>query len=297
MKFFHPKRWRRRICDYFHDKFWYYIVPDVLYMKIEYRRAHNCSLNLKRPQTIDEKLQWIKLYDRKPIYHTMIDKIASKHYVEGILGTKKYTIPLLGCWDTFEEIDFNSLPNQFVLKCNHDSGSWVIVRDKERLDKDKAREKLTSALRINYYHTKDKQWGYDSIKPKIMAEYYLAKEKLEYQVFCNNGQPVFILVRSDLGDSKNGFNVCYDTDWKKVDYRIDKFPEVEIERPVNFAEMVEIAIALSKDTLHLRVDFYEIKGRLYIGELTFYSNGGNFHNFTEEGRRKLSETLQLPVGS
>lgn len=295
MKHLHPRKIIRITKESLYNFFWYYLLPDKLYYKIQYRKVHGCQLNIKNPKSIDEKLQWIKLYDRKPIYHMMIDKVASKQFVEERLGTNEYTIPLLGVWNTFDEIDFDMLPKQFVLKCNHDSYSWIIVRDKQLLNKEAARIKLSKALKTNYYYTENKQWGYDSIPPRIMAEYYLAKEKLEYQIFCNNGIPIFFLVRSDLGDAKNGFNVCYDLDWNKVDYRKDKYPDIQLERPYNFDKMIEIAAILSRNTLHLRVDFYEMDGKLYIGELTFYSNGGDFHNFSEEGKQRLTETLTLPL--
>lgn len=295
MRYIHPKKLFHKALELIHNTFLYYIVPDKLYYYVKYRRIHHCKLNLKKPITIDEKLQWIKLYDRKPIYHTMIDKIASKQFVEEKLGTNEYTIPLLGVWGTFDEIDFDMLPNQFVLKCNHDSYSWIIVRDKTQLNKETARNKLSIALKTNYYHTENKQWGYDKIKPLIMAEYFLSKDKLEYQVFCNNGIPIFFLVRSDLAEARDGWNVCYDLNWQKVEYRTSSYPQVQLPKPINFDKMIEIATILSKDTLHLRVDFYEMEGKLYVGELTFYSNGGDFHNFSEEGKKKLASTLRLPI--
>lgn len=294
MKYFHPKRYWRLIKEALNNFYLYYLLPDKWYLRLKFKQVHGAKLNLKNPQSIDEKLQWIKLYDRKPIYHTMIDKISAKKWIEEQIGTKEHTIPLLGKWESFDDIDFNQLPNQFVLKCNHDSYSWVIVRDKTLLNKEKCQEKLTTALNRNYYRTENKQWGYDKIRPFIMAEKYLTGDKLEYQVFCNNGQPQFFLVRSDLGDAIDGFNVCYDLDWNKLDYRNDK-SDVQLLPPIYLSQMINIARILSKDTLHLRVDFYGMKEKFYIGELTFYSNGGDFHNFSEQGKKALTDTLILPI--
>ena len=294
MRYFHPKRYYRLIKEALRSFFLYYLLPDRWYLQLKYRQVHGEKLNLKKPQTIDEKLQWIKLYDRKPIYHTMIDKIAAKKWIEEQIGTDEYTIPLLGQWESFDEIDFEGLPKQFVLKCNHDSASWILVRDKYQLDVERARERLTNALRCNYYRGENKQWGYDTIKPMILAEEYLTEDKFEYQVFCNNGDPQFILVRSDLGDAKGGFNVCYDLDWKRLDYRVDRY-EVSLLPPPYLLDLIRIAKILSRNTLHLRVDFYGMKENFRIGELTFYSNGGDFHNFSEEGKRALSKALTLPI--
>ena len=295
MRYIHPRRWTRVILRSARDFFVYYVVPDKLYLKAKYRQVHGVKLNLYDPKTIDEKIQWIKLYDRKPFYHNMIDKIASKDYIEKILGTNEYTVPLLGQWKHFDEIDFSTLPMQFVLKCNHDSGSWIICKNKNTFDKVSARRKLEKALRTNYYKASNKQWGYDKIERKILAEKYLDKDKIEYQVFCNNARPVFFLVRNDIGESLDGYNVCYSLDWIKKDYRNKKFPNIEVPKPNNLKKMLEISKALSKDTLHLRVDFYEMEGKIYVGELTFYSNGGDFCNFSNEGKKVLTETLQLPI--
>lgn len=284
----------RLIRQKFYDFWWYYMLPDKLYLEIEYRKIHRQKLNLETPQTIDEKLQWIKLYDRKPIYHTMIDKIEAKSFIESTLGTNKYTVPLLGKWKSFDEIDFSCLPNQFVLKCNHDSFSWIIVRDKSTLDKDAARQKLMVALNRNYYHTMNKQWGYDNITPMIMAEELLPDNKIEYQIFCNNGIPQFFLVRNDLGDSNGGFDMCYSLNWEKLDYRVKKY-DINVPKPLYASEMIAVAAQLAKNTLHLRVDFYGLEEKFYIGELTFYSNGGDFHNFSELGKAALTRTLTLPI--
>lgn len=289
----HPRKWLnsvKRIPQFF----WYWVVPDSIVLRWEFKKEHHKRLRLSNPQTIDEKLQWIKLHDRKPIYHTMIDKIASKQFISNKIGAG-YTIPLLGAWTRFEDIDFKSLPDSFVLKCNHDSNSYVIVKDKQKLNFNKAKNRLSNAVSRDYYHFEHKQWGYKDIPPMILAEEYLFGNMIEYQVFCNNSVPIFFLVRNDLGENNGGYCVCYSMDWKKKDYYVKNYPDVDIPKPKNFEKMVSFARVLSQDTLHLRVDYYETDdGKLYVGELTFYSHGGNFCNFTEEAKHLLSETLSLP---
>lgn len=295
MRFIHPKRWWNTILS-IPDFIKYWLLPDRILLKWEFYHEHHSRLNLTNPQSIDEKLQWIKLYDRKPIYHTMIDKIACKQFVAEKIG-KEYVVPLLGEWSRFEDIDFSSLPNSFVLKCNHDSGSYIIVPEKDKLDITTAYYKLNNALKRDYYHYDHKQWGYKGISPKIFAEEYLPKDLIEYQVFCNNGEPVFFLVRNDLGERENsGFCVCYSTDWQKRAYRTIDYPNITIQKPHNYSKMLMFARILAKDTLHLRVDYYETSdGKLFISELTFYSHGGNFCNFNEIGKDILSKSLHLPI--
>lgn len=275
---------------------YYHLIPDKLYYIIQYYRDHHKFLSFSHPSTIDEKLQWIKLFDRKPIYHVMIDKIKSKSFVTEVLGTDQYIVPLLGVWDHYSKIDFNKLPEKFVLKCNHDSYSWIIVRDKSKINHQITRNKLEASLSRDYYYTKNKQWGYKRIKPQIMAETLLEGNNFaEYQLFCNNGIPQFVLVRTDLGDTDGGYNICYSLDWQKLDYRIEKYPDINLPRPAQLEQMISISHCLSKNTLHLRVDFFIVDERLYVGEMTFYSNGGNFHNFTQEAKDHLCDTLTLPI--
>lgn len=294
MNYLHPRKWWRNFT-YFLSNLKYWVIPDNIFIRCEYRKRNGKKLHLDNPVTIDEKLQWIKLYDRKPIYHQMIDKVAAKEFIAERVGNE-YNIPLLGTWSRFEDIDFDRLPQSFVLKCNHDSGSWVLVHDKATLNYEAAKYRLNTALQRDFYHRGYKEWGYKGIKPMILAETFLPNDKLEYQIFCHNEKPVLFLVRSDLAESKNGFAVCYSIDWKKLDYRVKKYPDVDLPKPVNYDKMLQFAQILAKNTLHLRVDFYELgDGSLYLGELTFYSNEGDFSKFTEEGREYLSQTLTLPL--
>lgn len=301
MKYFHPKRYYRKTKKYFRDLFLYYIMPDKMYLKYKYRKVNGKKLNLINPQSIDEKMQWLKLYDRNPIYTNMVDKYEAKKIVAQSIG-KEYIIPSLGVWDKFDDIDFDLLPNQFVLKGTHDSGSVVICKDKNLFDYDYAKQKLTKALKQNYYRYENKQWVYKNIKPRILAEVYLSSKKdtfLEYQIFCNNGIPLFFLVRNDLGDKsyvKHKFAISYTLDWKRVAYRVgeESLLHIELEKPKNLEKMINIATILSRNIPHIRVDFYELDDVLYLGELTLCTNGGFFENYNQQGIDILSKSLKLP---
>lgn len=293
MKYIHPLRLWNNLKSWV-SSWKYWLIPDAIFYRKEFKAQHGVELYLDHPVTIDEKMQWIKLYDRKRIYHVMADKVAAKQYIAERIGDE-FNIPLYGAWHKFEDIDFNQLPQSFVLKCNHDNGSWILVEDKSKLDYEKAKARLNNALKHDYYHCGHKEWVYKDIPPMILAEEYLQDGKIEYQVFCQNEKPMLFLVRSDLGGAKNGYAVCYSIDWQKLDYRVKKYPDVNLPKPVNYEKMLRFAEILAKNTLHLRVDFYEMSdGRLCVGELTFYSAGGNFGNFTEEARQYFTDTLEIP---
>ena len=153
----------------------YWIVPDKMFLKIKYRIHCGKKLNLKNPQTFNEKLQWLKLYDRKDIYTTMVDKYEAKKYVASVIG-EEYIIPTLGVYDKFDEIDFDKLPNQFVMKCTHDSGGIVIVKDKSKFDKEVARKKINKFLKRKFYYT-NREWPYKNVKPRIIIEKYMRSRK------------------------------------------------------------------------------------------------------------------------
>ncbi len=267
---------------------------DEKYVKKMYKYKMNEELNLKKPQTYSEKLQWLKLYDRNPIYTKMVDKYEVKDYVSKIIGDE-YIIPTLGVWDKFDDIDFNSLPNQFVLKCTHDSGGLVIVTDKKNFDKKAAKTKINHCLKRNYY-TNTREWPYKGVKPRIIAEPYLEDKELneirDYKFFIFNNKHVMTLVCSDrLNKVKYTF---FDVRKKLLDIKqccADNDPNVKL--PNNYAKMVDFAERLSKDTIQVRVDFYEINNEIYFGELTFFDSSG-FGKFSpEEWDYKLGKLIEL----
>lgn len=259
------------------------IIPDKLYIQLKYFYRFHKFPNLKNPQTYNEKLQWLKLYDRKPIYTTMADKYEAKKYVANIIG-EEYIIPTLGVWDRFEDIDFDSLPNQFVLKCTHDSGGLVICKDKSSFDRDKAKRKINNSLNTNYfYHSRE--WPYKNIKPRVIAEQYIENENgdlPDYKFFSFDGQTKALYVATDRQSKEETKFDFYDEHFNHLDL-VNSHPNSnkENKKPKTFDKMIELANILSKGYPHIRVDFYEINGKTYFGELTFYHMSG-FQPFIPE---------------
>ncbi len=248
-------------------------VPDEEFLKKQYRVCFGKELNLENPVTFNEKLQWLKLYNRKPIYTTMVDKVDVKKYVADIIG-EQYIIPTLGVWDHFDDIDFDKLPDQFVLKCSHDSGGLVIVKDKSKLDKKAAKAKIEKCLKRNYYWI-GREWAYKNVKPRILAEKYMennsTKDLRDYKIFCFDGvaKALFIATDRQAANVEVKFDF-YDMDFNHLDVRNGHSnSDVELKKPEKFDEMISLANKLSQNIPHVRVDFYEVNGKVYFGELTF----------------------------
>lgn len=252
------------------------VLPDEAYLRLRYFLIFRRLPDLKNPKTFNEKLQWLKLHDRDPEYTRMVDKFEAKKYVAERIG-EEYIIPTLGVWDRFEDIDFDTLPDQFVLKCTHDSGGVVICREKSSFDVETAREKLTTSLKENYYW-EYREWPYKDVKPRIIGEEYLPGEDgelLDYKLLCFHGEVKCTYVCSQRY-SGSGMHVdFYDRNWEKMPFE-RYYPSSDIfhPKPENYELMVEKAEALAKGMRFLRVDFYENCGRIYFGELTFYPGSG-----------------------
>ena len=251
-------------------------MPDDEYLKRMFRARCNRPLNLANPFTYNEKIQWLKLYDRRNIYTTMVDKCSAKDYVANIIGDE-YIIPSLGVWESFESIDFDSLPNQFVLKCTHDSGGIVIVKEKSQMDIKAVRKKLKSHLKRNYYWF-GREWPYKNVQPRILAEEYLVDESGEelkdYKIFNFHGKPKVIQV--DYNRFTDHKRNLYTTEWKFIDLSI-KYPndkDHHIKKPVCLEKMLELASELSRGYPHIRTDFYCIGEKVLFGELTLYHGSG-----------------------
>lgn len=253
------------------------LLPDKPYLKLKYRFTIGKRLNLKTPTTYTEKLQWIKIYDRNPIYTTMVDKCEAKKFVAERIG-EEYIIPTYGVWDSFDEINFNMLPNQFVLKCTHDSGSIVICKDKSKFDYKAAKIKLTKGLRANIYRN-GREWPYKNVKPRIIAEKYMIDttdgELRDYKFFTFGGVPRILYIAQGRGLCGETFSDFFDMDFNHLDLKIDheNAPSAP-HKPQNFEKMKELARLLSNGTPELRVDFYEVDGMIYFGEMTFFHCGG-----------------------
>ena len=262
---------------------------------IYWARTGKC-LDLKNPRTFNEKLQWLKLYDRKPEYITMVDKYEAKAYIAQRIG-REYIIPTLGIWDRFEDIDFEALPDQFVLKCTHDSGGLVIVRDKAKLDKDAAKAKIGKSLKQNYY-LHGREWPYKDVKPRIIAEEYMedtANDALtDYKFFCFHGVPKLMYISKDRGNEPR--TDFFDMDFNHLPIEVrDPNAEIMPEKPKQFEQMRKIAGQLSEGIPHLRVDFYLINERIYIGELTFFHMSGFTQIKPAEWNEKMGSWITLPT--
>ncbi len=290
------KRFAKRIYKELKRKM-FMLVPDDVYLKRYYYKRMGRKLNLKNPETYTEKLQWLKLHDRNPAYTMMVDKYAVKQYVSQIIG-EKYIIPTLGVWDSFNEIDFNSLPEEFVLKCTHDSGGIVICADKSKFDRETAKKKLNESLKNNYYWGK-REWPYKDVRPRIIAEKYMGNgngEGLEdYKFFCMNGTPRFLYLSKGLHNHETA-KISYVTlDWKKAEFhRMDYLEYEELPpKPENLEDMILLAKKLSKGIPFVRVDFYNIGGKVFFGELTFTPGGGFTKWEPENWDKKLGEYIDL----
>ncbi len=252
-------------------------LPDELYTKILFRLTMGAWPDLKNPRTFNEKIQWLKLNDHNPVYSTLVDKYAVKEYIADKIG-EKYIIPLAGGpWYSADDIDFNSLPEQFVLKCNHDSGGMAICRDKSTFDPEAARELLRKHLKINYYYG-GREWPYKNVRPCVFAEKYMQDGETEnlsvYKILCFGGEPkIFQTIQNDK--TSNESIDYFDTKWNLLDMR-QSFPNSErpLDRPAAMEEMLYLAGKLSKGFPLLRTDFYSINGKVYFSELTLYSDRG-----------------------
>lgn len=254
----------------------FHIIPDKIYLEIIYRLCFGRKLDLKNPKSYNEKMQWIKLYDRRKDYSKYVDKLAVRNYITSIIG-QEYLIPLLGHWDNFDLINFDLLPNQFVLKCNHDSGSVVICKDKEFFDKEKAKSKISKALKRNMFYF-GREWPYKSIKPCIIAEEYMtdndeSESLTDYKIYCFDGMPKIIMMASNRFTDKRFDYLDIDFNWLDFEWgapRSDNKPA----KPQCYDEMVSLAKSISKGLSQVRVDFYVSKGRVYFGEMTLFDGSG-----------------------
>lgn len=282
------------------------LIPDSMYIRCAFREMTGNRLHLKHPITFSEKLQWLKLHDRKPLYTTLVDKYAAKEYVGGLIGTK-YIIPTIGIWNTFDEIDFDHLPNQFVLKCTHDSGGAFICRDKKSLNLAEAREKMMRSLNTDYYLL-GREWPYKDVPRRIIAEEYMEdhntkeyqftgiKELKDYKFYCFHGIPTYCQVISNRYTAET--IDFFDMHWKYVDFTGLSVPHkphsiLPIDPPDCFEEMKMIAAKLSKEIPFVRVDLYSIHNSVFFGEMTLYPASGFGYFTPEEYNVKLGKMIDI----
>lgn len=275
------------------------IFPDKLYLSIYYRLNMRKRLDWANLQTYNEKLQWLKIYHREPVMTDMVDKYQAKKYVADRIG-EEYIIPTLGIYDSVDEIDFDTLPDQFVLKCTHDSGGIVICTDKSKLDKGAARKKLRKFLKRGYFWL-NREWPYKNVPHRIIAEQYMVDESgyelKDYKFFCFDGEPKALFIATDRGrkDEETKFDF-FDMDFKHLPIK-NGHPNSPrpIACPPGFEKMKELAAKLSKGHPHVRVDFYDINGHVYFGELTFYHWSGVVPFDPEEWDYTFGSWIKLPI--
>ena len=272
-------------------------VPDKIYLRAVYRMKTGRKLNLKNPSTFNEKLQWLKLNDIKAEYTDLVDKVKVREHIQKELG-EGYMFPLYGIWDKFEDIDFSSLPDSFVLKCNHDSGSVKIIQDKNALtDKDKKElaKFLNGRLKINAFYA-GREYPYKDVKPCIIAEKLMIPADgagiCDYKFFCFDGQPKIMFKVSGRFSEKH--EDYYDMDFNHLSIENGSTDSgITMEKPAFFDEMKEMAAKLSKGIKQVRMDFYEVDGKIYFGEYTFFSAGGFLLFEPENWEQQLGSWLEI----
>lgn len=270
-------------------------MSDEPYLKLIFPAHTGYALNLREPKTFNEKLQWLKLHDRKVAYSDLVDKYEVKRIVGDLIG-EKYIIPTLGVWDCFDDIDFNSLPKCFVLKCTHDSGGLVVCKDKDKLDINSARQKIEASLKQNYYYT-TREWPYKDVKPRIIAEEFIGDissvpEDYKFYTFDGKIDSVMVCKERELGYPKFLF---YDLEWNRLQYqREEPVYEKEESKPKNFEEMCRIVEKLADGFCQMRVDLYNIDGKIYFGEMTFFNQSGFDVDITRETDLYWGNKIVLP---
>ncbi len=269
-------------------------MPDKQFLKLHYYSWSGKKFNLENPQTFNEKLQWLKLYDRKPKYTQMVDKYEVRKYVAETIG-EEYLVPLLGIYNSANEIDFDMLPNQFVLKCTHDSGSFIKCVDKTELNIEKTKEKLSRCLRRNYYYTA-REWPYKNVKPRIICEILLDSNIFHYKICCFNGHPKFLYIGQGLVSDHSLMVDYMDLNWNKMPFRRTDFNNFDrvIRRPDHFEEMLTLAEKLCKGFMFARIDLYEVDNKVFFSEITLTPMGG-YNPFEPESYDELiGSWLVLP---
>lgn len=274
-------------------------LPDKTYLSFRYRLRIHRKMNWKDPKTYNEKLNWLKLHDHRPVYITMADKYEAKKFVAEIIG-EQFIIPTIGVWDRAEDIEWDKLPNQFVLKCNHDSGGLVICKDKTKLDKVAAIGKLSKGLKYNYYKV-EREWPYKDMRRRIIAEEYVEpktgkKDLPDYKFFCFDGKVKFMFIGTDRQTPGEEVKFdFFDADFNYLHVRQGHdHAKTTPSKPACFEQMKRAAEALSKGLPHVRVDFYQVDGKVLFGELTLYHFGGLVPFEPEEWDLRFGEMLVLP---
>lgn len=273
------------------------IKSDHLYLRFYYALKMHESLDLKNPRTYNQKMQWLKLYDRNKHYTNLVDKYEVKIYVEKIIG-REYIIPTIGVWSSFADIDFETLPDKFVLKTTHDSGGVVICKDKSKFDKNNARKILNKSLRTNFFYIA-REFPYENVVPRIIAEEFIVDESgtelKDYKFFCFNGEPKLLFIATNRNiDTRFDF---FDTNFNHLGIKKNGYINADkvISKPKNFERMIEISRILSQNIPHVRIDLYNVNGKIFFGEYTFTHWGGTMPFEPKEWDKILGDYITLPI--
>ncbi len=276
-------------------------LPDKMYLKLYFYMTLKRKLDFDHPKTLNEKLQWLKFNDRTPLHSLVSDKYAVREYIKQELG-EEYLVPLIGKWETAEEIDFDSLPQQYVLKCTHDSGGLVICRDKTSLDQDEAIKKLKKSLSRKFYYV-GREWQYKNIKPLVICEELLLDQAgntpADYKISCFNGKADNVMVCTGRFTKDGVKFYFFDRQWNFLPYNKgdEKLPaDFTLPKPDNLEEMFQIADKLSKPFYYARIDLYNIDGKIYFSEITLCPNSGFDSDITYETDKLFGEKLHIPYG-
>lgn len=278
-----------------------YLFPDKALVKCLYKDYEGRKINLRNPKDLNEKLQWLKLYDHNPLYTKLVDKYEVRSYIQNAIG-KKYLMDCYGIWDSFDEIDFATLPDKFILKCTHTSGGNVICNNKNEFNYREAKDKIDKYLKNDYYLC-GREWPYKHVPHRVMAEELIEnKDKsplIDYKFYCYGGEPRYFMY--SVGEySHNVRNLKYDLKGNCIDYLFKEHPALESDKinlPRNLDEMVsvsrELCLGLCKDAQHVRIDLYNIDGRIVFGEITFYSGSGFIHIKSKSFSEKMASYIDL----
>lgn len=277
-------------------------LPDKVYLKAKFRLIMGEKLNLKSPKSFNEKLQWLKLYNRRPEYTIMVDKVKAKDYVKSIIG-EEYIIPSLGVWKDPDEIDFDKLPNSFVLKCNHNSGlGMYICKDKAKMNRKEVINNLRKGINQNYY-TATREWPYKNVPRRILAEQYLEPDSetndlRDYKFFCFNGKVKMFKI--DFDRHVDHHANYFDREGTILPFGEQAFaprPDKKLSIPKTLSKMITLAESIAEGHIFVRVDFYDHNGRIYFGEMTFFPVSGFGKYVPAEWDSILGSWLELPLKS
>lgn len=288
----------RKILDFLLKRYARFFKDDKRFLSLRWWCCMRSKLDWDNPRTFNEKLQWLKLYNRQPLYTTLVDKVKVKEYVANIIG-EEYIIPTLGVWERAEDIDFEKLPDKFVLKCNHNSGTGMcICTDKSKLDFDKVRQGLKRGLSENYFLV-NREWPYKDVPRRILAEKYIEQTTErpldDYKFFCFDGEPRYCQVIKDRTTQET--IDFFDMDWNHQDFiglnTQAVHAAMSIPRPETFERMKDIARKLSEGKPFTRVDLYEVDGKQYFGEVTLFPMSGFGHFTPNNIDEMMGEMLHL----